>query len=147
MTTFDKNYVAFCGHAGTRSNGQSCTNDSDCQSNLCGGIDGCANACRNTGECTAIGEACTYVIPTAAPPTTAVAACYAGSGAVPGATPEGGSCQVDTDCQSLFCDTTSHLCTDVCFANSDCTKSGWRCRPEQVQVQQGGSFWALACGP
>jgi hypothetical protein len=34
----------------------------------------------------------------------------------------------------------------VCFANSDCTKTGWRCRPEQVQLSTGGSYSVLACG-
>jgi hypothetical protein len=144
---FDKNYIALCGHGGSRGNGVSCSFDSDCQSELCDGVNGCANACRNTAECSSNGEACTYVIPPNAPSNTAVAACFSGAGATPGTTPEGSSCGTDTDCETLFCDTTSHLCTDVCFANSDCTKSGWRCRPEQVAIQGGGSFWALACGP
>ena len=46
-----------------------------------------------------------------------------------------------------MCSTTTNECTDVCFANSDCTKSGWRCRPEAETLQGGGKFEVLACGP
>jgi hypothetical protein len=143
--TFDKNDVFYCGHGGSRGNGSSCTVNSDCQSELCDGSNGCTNACRNTGECIGAGEACAYVTPPAAPSSTAVAACFSGPGAIPGSTPEGSNCSSDTDCQSLFCDPTSHQCTDVCFADSDC-KAGWRCRPEKVTLQAGGSFSVLACG-
>jgi hypothetical protein len=36
-------------------------------------------------------------------------------------------------------------CTDVCFADSDCTVDGWRCRPEVAVLGQ-VSFSYLACG-
>ena len=40
------------------------------------------------------------------------------------------------------------VCTDVCFANTDCTAvTGWRCRPETVAVSGGGSYSVLCCGP
>jgi hypothetical protein len=143
--SFDKNYVAYCGHGGTRSNGQSCQANSDCQSELCDGVN-CSNACRNTGECSAAGEACAYVSLQNAPTGTVVAACFSGP-PTPGNAAQGSSCSADADCQSIFCSPTSKECTDVCFANSDCTKAGWRCRPESFQVQNGGSFWVLACGP
>jgi len=59
---------------------------------------------------------------------------------------EGSSCQGDGDCLSGFCDTTSSMqCTDVCFADSDCTVDGWRCRPEVAVLGQ-VSFSFLACG-
>lgn len=144
VASFDKNYIAYCGHGGTHGNGSTCSTNSDCQSELCDGIDGCSNACRNTGECASSGEACAYVTPAAASSGTAVAACF--SGPAPGNTPEGGNCGSDTDCQSLFCGPTSHQCTDVCFADSDCTKAGWRCRPESVTLSGGGKFSVLACG-
>jgi hypothetical protein len=44
-----------------------------------------------------------------------------------------------------FCDPTAKVCTDICFADTDC-KSGWRCRPEMVSPQGGGSYSVLACG-
>jgi hypothetical protein len=142
--SFDKNFVAYCGHGGSRPNGQSCSFNSDCESELCDGVN-CADACRNTGECLGSGEACTYVIPNTAPSGTAVAACYSGP-PTPGTTPEGGSCSTDGDCQSDLCDANSHACTDVCFADSDCTKSGWRCRPESITLSGGGKVSALLCG-
>jgi hypothetical protein len=140
---FDQNYVASCGHGGTRGNGQTCQLNSDCQSALCNGTN-CANACRNTAECAGSGQACAYIGP--ANSNSTIAACYAGP-PTPGTGTQGASCGTDGDCQSLFCDTTSKQCSDVCFANSDCTKSGWRCRPESVQIPGGaGSVWVLLCG-
>jgi hypothetical protein len=74
---------------------------------------------------------------------TIAAACFAtlGFGAV------GAACQSNTDCKSNFCDSVAKVCTDVCFGNSDCTQqSGWRCRPESVAVQSGGTYSVLSCG-
>lgn len=140
---FDKNFVAWCGQAGNGSNGQSCSGNGSCQSNLCDSIDGCSNACRNTGDCSA-GESCAYVDPPPPNDTAVVAACFSGAGNAS----EGSSCSQDSDCKSQFCDTTgTHECSDVCFSNSDCTKSGWRCRPEGITLTSGGKVEVLACGP
>jgi hypothetical protein len=143
-TSVDQNFVAWCGQAGGGQNGDNCNNNSSCASNLCDGIDGCANACRNTGDCTN-GESCAYVNPPAPNDTAVVAACFSGAGN----TSMGASCSSDTDCKSQFCDTGgTHECTDVCFTNADCAaKSGWRCRPESVTLQSGGKVEVLACGP
>jgi hypothetical protein len=70
------------------------------------------------------------------------AACLPGAGH----SADGASCSNDSDCLSQFCDPTSNQCTDVCFTNADCTKSGWHCRPEQVQLSTGGSYSVLLCG-
>jgi hypothetical protein len=145
VASFDQNYVAYCGHGGTRGNGSTCSINSDCQSELCDGPDGCANACRNSGECASSGEACVYLIPNGVP-SGAVAACASGSGGGLGNTAEGGNCTSDNECKSLTCDPTSLQCTDVCFADSDCTKAGWRCRPESVTLSGGGKFSVLICG-
>ena len=140
---FDKNFVAWCGPGGSGGDGADCSHNSDCKSELCDGIDGCANACRDTADCSA-GESCTYVNPPAPDDAAVVAACFGGAGG----SPEGSSCSNNTDCESQFCDTTvTNECTDVCFADTDCTKTGWRCRPESVTLQSGGKFSVLACGP
>ncbi|MGH7298091.1 MAG: hypothetical protein ACRELB_24340, partial [Polyangiaceae bacterium] len=140
--SFDKNYVAWCGQAGNGQNGANCSSNNSCASALCDGIDGCADACRNTADCSQ-GESCAYVSP-ASPNTAVVAACFSGAGNAS----EGSSCSSDQDCKSQFCDTTiTQQCTDVCFTNADCTKSGWRCRPEAVTLQSGGKVTVLACGP
>lgn len=140
--TYDKSYVAMCAHGGTGQNGANCSHNSDCESELCDATQfgNCRNACRNTADCGGGGVSCAYITVTG--DTGVVAACFPGAGN----TPEGSSCQQDGDCQSQFCNPTSKECTDVCFADSDCTKSGWRCRPEVVTVQAGGSFSVLACG-
>jgi hypothetical protein len=139
--TFDKNSVAWCGDAGTGQNGETCTHDSDCESELCNGGAGCSNACRNTPDCGGQGMSCAYVTPTMGG-TGVVAACLPGGGH----SGEGSSCSSDTDCESQFCDPTSNECTDVCFTDADCTKTDWVCRPEIVQLSTGGSFTVLACG-
>jgi hypothetical protein len=138
---FDKNYVAWCGQAGNGQNGDTCSSDGNCKSNLCDGPDGCADACRNTGECSP-GESCAYVNPVGST-TEVVAACFSGAGN----SSEGSSCSSDAQCKSQFCDTVTSECTDVCFTNADCSKSGWRCRPEAVTLQSGGKVTVLACGP
>jgi hypothetical protein len=139
----DKNFVAWCGQAGNGGNGASCSQNSSCQSNLCDSIDGCSNACRNTGDCSQ-GESCAYVDPPPPDSSAVVAACFGGAGNAS----EGSSCSTDGDCKSQFCDTGgTHECSDVCFSNADCTKSGWRCRPERITLTSGGTVTVLACGP
>jgi hypothetical protein len=50
----------------------------------------------------------------------------------------------NSDCASEQCTVfgTSHYCTDVCCKDTDCARSGWVCRPTQVQ---GGTY--LRCIP
>lgn len=142
-SVIDQNFVAWCGQSGSGQNGDNCSSNSSCASNLCDGIDGCANACRNTGDCT-LGESCAYVNPPAPNSSAVVAACFSGGGNAA----EGSACQNDSDCRSQFCDTGgTNECTDVCFTNADCTHTGWRCRPEGVTLQGGGKVEVLACGP
>ena len=138
----DTNFVAWCGQGGNGQNGSTCNSDSSCASELCDGVDGCADACRNTADCSS-GESCAYVNPPPPNDSAVVAACFGGAGN--GA--QGSACTNDGDCRSQFCDTTvTHECSDVCFANADCTKSGWRCRPATIALG-GGNFSVLACGP
>jgi hypothetical protein len=143
LASFDQSFVAWCGSGGTKGNGATCSQPSDCESDLCiGDISGnCSNACRNTGDCGGQGQACAYG--TIEGDIGVIAACTPGGGNKA----EGQPCTSDTECQSLFCDTTGSMeCTDVCFADSDCTVTGWKCRPEQVQIEGGGSYSVLACG-
>ena len=139
----DTNFVAWCGPGGNGQNGASCSKTTDCASELCDGIDGCADACRNTSDCSS-GESCAYVNPPAPNDTAVVAACFggAGNGAL------GSACSGDSDCRSQFCDTTTtHECSDVCFADTDCSAVNlWRCRPATLALG-GGNFSVLACGP
>jgi hypothetical protein len=95
--------------------------------------------CRNSAEC-GVGQACYYlpIVPTK----DIAAACTTADG--PG-TP-GTKCTTDFTCATNFCDM-GMLCSDVCFADADCTVDGWRCRPEQVQLASGGSDAVLVCGP
>ena len=145
-TPFDTGTVALCGKVESgpnAQNGAACTQDSDCQSNRCDGAsDGiCRNACRNTADCGGQGVSCTYVPATAG--TGIVAACFPGGGH----SIEGNVCAADTDCESQFCDPISRQCTDVCFADSDCTTTGWRCRPEELELASAGhSYSLLLCG-
>jgi hypothetical protein len=82
-----------------------------------------------------------------ASPMPVVAACLPGQGSQP----EGSTCDTTTDNCVGFCaptgSGTAGVCTDVCFANSDCTKSGWTCRPQTLAVSGGGSYSLLCCGP
>jgi hypothetical protein len=142
VASFDQSFVAWCGSGGTHGNGSSCSQSSECESELCvGTISGnCSNACRNTTDCGGQGQSCAYV--TIGSNIGVIAACAPGGGSKT----EGETCTDDTECQSQFCDATSKECTDVCFGDVDCTYTGWKCRPEQVQIQGGGSYYVLACG-
>jgi hypothetical protein len=60
----------------------------------------------------------------------------------------GQTCDPMNDFCKGFCDPVTKLCTDVCFADSDCTvMPGWRCRDATVAVQAGGNYSVLCCGP
>ncbi len=149
LTSVDKNYSAFCATSqGTRPTGDTCSSDSSCQSNFCAATGGsfqstCLGACRSTSSCGS-GESCGYVLPPdqTANPMPVVAACVSGQGTLP----EGATCNTTMDNCQGFCDPSTLLCTDVCFATSDCTKSGWTCRPETIAVSGGGSYSVLCCG-
>lgn len=141
IATDDQNYVAWCGQGGSGKNEANCQHNSDCESELCGGtLAGCANACRNTADCGDPQESCAYVTP-ASPSTAVIAACFsgAGNGAV------GSACNNDDQCASQFCDTTAGKCTDVCFANSDCSSNS--CVPSSFTLQGGGKVTVMACAP
>ncbi|HEX8793347.1 MAG TPA: hypothetical protein VF765_20530 [Polyangiaceae bacterium] len=140
--SIDKNFAAYCGSGGNSAGGSSCSVNSECQSNLCNTR--CANACRNTSDCTG-SNSCEYVIPTMTTPAPIVAACYP----VQGSLAMGATCDPSNDQCKGFCDPTSNQCTGVCFTDTDCsgTVGGWRCRNETVAVQAGGSYSVLCCGP
>lgn len=148
LTSVDKNYSAFCATSpGSHPAGDNCSGNSSCQSDLCAVVGGgsfqtCIGACRSGSDCGA-GSSCSYLL-TNQPenPTPIVAACFAGQGSLP----EGSACSTMNDNCQGFCDPTSSLCTDVCFTTTDCTKSGWTCRPETIAVSGGGSYSVLCCG-
>jgi hypothetical protein len=122
--SFDTHAAAFCGPV------TACT----------GGFQ-CNHPCRSTAECGA-GQAC-YYLPANLPNKDINAACTTGDG--PGV--EGSKCSTDFQCASNFCDTTTMECSDVCFADTDCTVDGWHCRPATVVLASGGSDSVLTCGP
>jgi len=147
-SSFDNGYTSWCGSGGSSPNGATCTRPSDCQSELCtsggGNFSTCNDACLNTPDCGGQGMSCTYVSVTSSgsgATTEVVAACVTGAGTKA----EGSTCTSDGECESQFCDA-SGVCTDVCFTDAGCTKSGWHCRPEQVQLPTGGSYTVLLCG-
>ena len=143
VPTFDQGSVAYCGQGGSGTNGASCNFPSDCESTLCyRGF--CQNACRNTPDCGGGGYTCGWYRDSTSTATGVYAVCASTSN---GSAPQGSSCISDSDCASDFCDQASSKCTDVCFADGDCTASGWRCRPEQITLQRGGSASVLCCGP
>jgi hypothetical protein len=139
--TFDTHLTAFCSTPpGIGANGSACANSSQCASGLCApqtfGM-ACHDACRNSADCGSSTQECGYSV--------AMSAVVTVCSASPGTATEGSSCANNGDCQSGFCDSASSQCTDVCFADTDCTVDGWRCRPEVV-VLAGASFSFLACG-
>ncbi len=138
---FDVHYTAYCtATSGTGANGSTCASSEQCMGGLCAQDNRCHDACRNSQDCGSSSQECGYAI---SPVMTSafIAACSSS----PGTGEEGASCQGDGDCLSGFCDSASMQCTDVCFADSDCTANGWRCRPEVVVLGQ-VSFSYLACG-
>jgi hypothetical protein len=140
---FDQNYTAFCsGAGGTGTNGSPCNFSSDCASNRCDPRTRiCRDACRNTSACTGGGFACEYRLDSMT--NSVFATCQLSNGM----TPMGGACLQDGDCQTEFCNPMGNVCTDVCFGDSDCTAvQNWRCRPEQLALQGGGSAAVLCCG-
>jgi hypothetical protein len=138
---FDVHDAAHCAPpAGMVANGAVCQAASDCQSGLCVGLlpSRCRDACRSSTDCGA-GHICGYALVSSGSSSDVVAGCENSQGSAA----EGASCQSNGDCQTGFCGA-SHQCTDVCFADTDCTYTGWRCRPETVQF--GGSYSVLCCG-
>jgi hypothetical protein len=139
--SFDTHLTAYCSAApGTGANGSACASSSQCLGGLCapqGLVMVCHDACRNSADCGSSTQECGYGI--------AMSAIVTVCSASPGAAIEGSSCTGNSECQSGFCDAASNRCTDVCFADTDCTVDGWRCRPE-VAVLAGASFSFLACG-
>jgi hypothetical protein len=142
--TFDVHATGWCGGAiGGGPIGQFCGTDAACQTGKCSALARCLAVCRTTSDCP-VGQSCTYQGgPT--PPTTGdiVPTC---NPTVTGGMADGMPCNASSDCLSAFCAPTK-VCTDICFANSDC-KNAWRCAPLQVQVTiSSGSYSILSCQP
>jgi hypothetical protein len=139
--TFDALYTAYCAvPPGAASNGAACSTDARCRSGLCT-LNRCHDACRNSSDCGAPSEECGYALPSLSAGVI-VSACSAS----PGTGAQGAPCQGNQGCQSGFCSALSMSCTDVCYADSDCTARGWRCRPEVLTFPGGGNYSVLACG-
>jgi len=151
-TSFDSHYTFTCGATNANGNpGDTCSTGTDCKSNLCFATcsfcsSRCQQPCRSTAGCRS-GEACTEILVSSLGVTTndLATACFStqvGSAAF------GATCAQDSDCKTLACDKTTKRCTDACFGDTDCSGvGGWRCRPTIVQVQGGGSYSVLECGP
>jgi hypothetical protein len=144
----DQNFSANCGPSpGTRPNASMCNGNTDCRSELCASDTSfsnayCHNACRGSSDCGSQG-ACAYVGDSG----NVLAACVLSNGNLQ----DGQSCNPMNDtCQTGFCSSSSLQCTDVCFSDADCTKSGWHCRPESLTVivmgSPAGTYSVLACG-
>jgi hypothetical protein len=139
---FDVHFAAHCAaSSGLGPSGTACRTAADCQSGFCDTILLiCRDACESSQDCGVTRQSCGYTVST--PGSAGVAAACGqlqqGTGL------QGSSCQTVAECQNGFCDPSSHQCTDVCFADADCTVPGWRCRPEVVQF--GGSYSVLCCG-
>jgi hypothetical protein len=152
------NYAAICATSqGTGTNGSMCTGNNRCVSGLCAadtqfGNSYCHDACRSGTDCGG-GFACGYAqvttTGTTGSTTAIVAACSQTSG---GGLSDGAKCDPTNDMCQGFCDSNTMTCTDVCFADSDCSAaSGGHCRPEKIMVYNnqgvsGGTFTVLACG-
>lgn len=149
----DTHHTAHCSpqQVGGSANGADCASNGACRSNLCisagGGFVTCHDACRSSADCVGQNQVCSYI---ASGNTSEVfAACVSANGAQAGNTVQQGSaCRGATDCQSGLCDL-SGQCTDVCFADSDCTFGTWHCRPSNMPILGGGggTYWVLTCGP
>ncbi len=146
LVSYDQGLVAYCGQGGPGADGDQCAFANQCRSNFCDSDGYCRDACRNSTEC-GNGYACMYE--RSRPPNTEVIAACAvegGNGAV------GDLCQSSQDCFTGFCnpplqsDQNTKRCTDVCFADADCTYPGWRCRPSYVTLRSGGQAWVMCCG-
>jgi hypothetical protein len=153
-TSFDTHYTFTCSATNAPGNpGDACNVGSDCKTNLCFaatqfGSSRCRQPCRGTLGC-APGYACSEVLLSGLQLQTndLGVVCFPPAGAA-GAGALGTACVQDTDCRSQSCDRTLKRCTDACFGDADCTAvAGWRCRPTIVQVQGGGSYSVLGCGP
>ncbi len=135
--TFDTHLTPHCTTASSGSGTGGCSSDSSCKSDLCLS-NSCVDTCRSSSECS--GGYCWYAVDTMSDIFTT---CTSGSGS----TALGGPCSASSDCRTALCDPNSNQCTDPCFDNSDCSSvTGWICRPEELQLQGGGSASVLLCG-
>jgi hypothetical protein len=145
-------YVAACGPAlGTGHGGDSCTQDSDCQSGVCVGGTTCADLCSSSNQCSA-SESCVIADYSNCPAFGSctpdlVRVCYAGSSA-PGSDPIGAPCTSYTTCRGGICDTTLNICTDTCGGDADCP-ANYRCKALVAgQLSDGTTnVWLNVCLP
>jgi hypothetical protein len=142
----DTHYTAWCSPqgAGTIAGGSNCPIDGACVSNRCTATI-CEAACRNSADC-GNGLACSYTPGPLNSKDFAAGCVYAN-----GQRAEGGACTNNNDCVTDFCDLNPSTpsmgrCSDVCFADSDCTVPGWRCRPARYQYSTGVTLYILSCG-
>jgi hypothetical protein len=136
---FDTHLTPHCSTASSGSGTGNCSSDSTCKSDMCTAFT-CVDTCRSSSDCGS-NATCWYATDTTSDIFTT---CTSGNGS----TPLGGSCTATTDCRTALCDPNSSECTDTCFTNSDCAAmSGWFCRPEELQLEGGGSASVLLCGP
>jgi hypothetical protein len=145
-SAIDSVYVPSCGAPGPGVGGTNttCKTAADCRSALCTPDGRCHDACRNTADCGDPALECGYFFPKLSA-SQVVSACETPFGtSAHGA--EGSACTGNSSCQSGFCDATSQQCTDVCYADSDCTAPGWRCRLDVTLMFGSNEYTVFACG-
>jgi hypothetical protein len=131
-----------------------CGQDTDCASNKCISFNGtngeCVQACRNSPSCPSQYVCAPTILINGADGGIenngdAFAACFFQT-PPPGSGATGSACSgasADAACRSNSCDTAQSVCSDMCFADADCT--GLVCRSLFVKVQGGGNNEILAC--
>ncbi len=142
----DSVFVASCAPAGgSAPTGTSCSSGATCLSGLCAPDRACHDACRNTSDCKDPALECGYAFP-GFNVAQIVSVCESSLGTATHA-PQGATCQDNYGCQSGFCDAMSKQCTDVCYADADCTPPGWRCRADVTLSFNMHTYSVFACGP
>jgi hypothetical protein len=156
----DTNFVPRCAPSmGRGRNGDMCTSNSDCGSNLCVndptlGLT-CRDPCRRPEDCSGMGmfqsQECQYLQLNgtgATPIADLVAVCVPlpPSGQGDGGVVDWGVCRTSGDCVRGYCAPSGagpSVCVAVCFADTDCI-SNEKCQPQTLQVA-GTVYSVLAC--
>jgi hypothetical protein len=145
---------------GTRTTGQSCTGGclwgpSSCVNNVCAQPCGANLHCPGGTHCSMRGNSVASGVWGAGLPTgvtgqpamETVPVCLANSGAGSHDRPGGAACAQNGDCESQFCESTLHVCVDLCVSDLSCA-IGLTCEPIYMRAKTGltdGITWGRAC--
>ena len=148
-------YIAACnGPRGTRTNGQSCTAESQCRSGVCYGSGICGDLCGSSSDCPN-GNLCLPVNYSVCTldlifaclqwEPNFVKACVQGTH---GTAPMGSQCSNPngSNCRDGFCFNPTNQCTGVCSRNADCP-SGMVCGVEEYGDLDGTTIYLNVCVP